>query len=212
MFGLLFANKQKLNTHFDAAWKKGDFYKASRIGQKLINKDNNDYRNLNNVAMVHFKLGFYEHALNYLLKANIIKETSIHWENIAQVQQALKNYKRAIKSYNKALEIEPRHMSTWYLLAQCYKEHNDLKSACCILTKLILVYPDNIKARINLGVYLLLQGKIEKGKVHFDRALSYQDNEEIKAHMMKKLYEYKSKPYIQDLAYYYKALISGNKA
>lgn len=206
MFELLLANKHKLNDLFKAALEKGDSNKALKIGRKLIKKDNNDYNNLNNVAMVHFRLGFYEHAINYLLKANIVQETACHWENIAQVQQAQKNYQRAIKSYNKALEIEPRKMSAWYLLAQCYKSNKDLKSACSVLTKLILVYPDNIEARIDLGLYLLLQGKVDKGKKHFEWVLSSQDKKNAMEFMLSKLYEYRYKPYIKELIFYYKEL------
>jgi len=130
MFEFILANKQKLNDLFNCASQKGDLDLALKLGRKLITKDNNDYKNLNNVAMVHFKLGFYEHALIYLLKANLIHETAYHWENIAQVQQALKNYQRAIKSYNQALKIEPKKMSTWYHLEQCYKEQQDAQLSC----------------------------------------------------------------------------------
>jgi len=209
MFEMLFASKQKLNILFEAAWEKGEFYKAVRIGRKLINKDNNDYKNLNNVAMLHFKLGFYEHALNYLLKANIIKETAFHWENIARVQQALKNFERAINSYSKALEIEPRRMSAWYHLSKCYKEQQDLKLACDVLTKLILVYPENSEARIDLGIYMLLQGKVEKAKVHFDNVLTSSNSEKIKASLLNRLYKYRTKPYTEELLSYYKALKIG---
>jgi len=206
MFGTLLANKQKLNHLFEAALNKGDFNKALKYGRKLINRDNNDYINLNNVAMAHFNQGFYEHALNYLLKANIIQETASHWENIAKVQQVQKNYKRAIMSYSKALEMEPRRMSAWFLLSQCHKANKDLQSACSVLTKLILVYPDNIEARIDLGLYLLLQGKINKGKKHLECVLNCQNKERAKSRMLNKLYEYRNKPYIKELSFYYKAV------
>jgi len=212
MFGSLFASKKQLNNQFEAAWKKGDLNKALKLGRKLINKDNNDYKNLNTVAMVHYELGYYEHALNYLLKANILCETTSHWQNLGKVQQALNNHERAIKSYNKALEITPNNLSTWFLLAQCYKELGDLKSACHILTKLILVYPENFEARIDLGLFLLLRGKVEKGKKHFERVLSCSNNEKVKLCMLKKLHEYRHKFYIQELASYYTKLSTKEKS
>jgi len=206
MFSLLFASKTKLYAHFLSAWKKGDFNTAVKLGQRLIFKDNNDYKNLNDVAMVYYKLGLYDHALNYLLKANIIKEKASHWENIARVQQALKNFKRAIKSYNKALELKPRKMSVWYNLSRCYKSQNDLKAACYVLTKLILVYPDNMEARIDLGLYLLLQGKVDKAKIHFDSVISTSNGESNKNQLLNKLIKYRTKPFIKDLLLYYQSL------
>lgn len=171
MFDFLFPSKEKLKSQFIDVWQQGDLLRAKNIGEKLVKKDPLDFENIHDLAMVHLQLGLNDSALNYLYKANELHENDIHWNNIGRAHQALKNYKKAKKSYEKSRKLNPDNPMPWYNLTVCYREQNKMQAAFEELNNLVKIHPNHLGTRSDLGLHLEQKGQIDAAIEQFEIAL-----------------------------------------
>jgi tetratricopeptide (TPR) repeat protein len=172
MFGSLFANKDKLKLLFIDAWQQGDLRQAAKLGEKLVAKAPDDFENVHDLGMVYFQAGVYDAALHCLTEANKIHEKSTHWNNIGRVYQAIKDFKQARKSYDKARELDSADPQPWYNLTVCFREEGNMQAAFDELKQIIKVHPQHLGSRSDLGLHLEQRGQIDEAIEQFEAALA----------------------------------------
>jgi tetratricopeptide (TPR) repeat protein len=95
---------------------------------------------------------------------------------LGKAHQFLGNSNQAIKSYSKAINLEPENVLLKYNLAVLYFENKDFKNTIELLNKIILRYPDNLKARAYLGAALQSTDNYLAAIEQYNYILNYEKN------------------------------------
>jgi len=69
-----------------------------------------------------------------------------------------KQYSRSLKSFEKALEKDPKYCDAWYLIGYCYQKTGELKKAIESCDKALEIEPKNASALIVKANTLFMQG------------------------------------------------------
>lgn len=93
--------------------------------------------------------------MNYFSKANELYD--------------VKNYKKAIKLYQKAIEIKEYEAESYYNAALCHIKLKDFEKAVLLLNKAVLLKQDS-RYFFNLGYSYALLKNNKKALIYFNRA------------------------------------------
>src|SRR5882724_6200760 len=88
------------------------------------------------------------------------------------IQFELEQFDDAVKTYEKLLEIVPRHATANFNLAICYEKLGRWQEATDSFQKSLQADPQRQEAQLGLGICLLHQEKPEPAIVCFDRVLA----------------------------------------
>ena len=91
--------------------------------------------------------------------------------NLALQNQKKKNFRKAIKIYNKILKINPKITLAYYNLGLIYEQYGDIKDAIGNYHKAIATEPHFFYSYNNLGILFQRQGQKEKAIENFKKVI-----------------------------------------
>ena len=101
-----------LKTQGNALFQAGDFAQASKLFTEAIALSPDDHVLYSNRSACHAKLGDYPSALNDAEKCVSLKsDWARGYQRLGLAQFYLKNYKEAVATYQKGIEIDPNNVS-----------------------------------------------------------------------------------------------------
>ena len=155
----VFKNKKAIETinkilifdkdNVDALFAKGLFYSC------LFDKENS------------FKC--YDSAFNKTAKYNVYFQK-------ARACMNLKEFKLALKCFNKVLEYDSENFETLNEIGLCYHYSQNHDKACQYFNNLLKIQPDNVEILINLGDCYLGLGDFDLAMEYVDKALNIDPN------------------------------------
>ena len=171
----------------------GKFEQAQKICLNAVKKfkHSDKFRELQTkityLSNQHYSL--LDLAMNQVLsfyQCDLLQEAQLACENLAYVfdknpkvnnllgaiYTRLHQYDEAIKSFNTAIEYDPRFSEAYYNLGNVFNEIQDFNAAINYYEKAIILDEGNVKAYNNLGSSLLSLGKVKEAIASFKRALS----------------------------------------
>ena len=169
---LEFSNKKVLNQAF-ILHSKGDFLKASKYYQYLINKGVKDPKVFSRYAILLKDLRKFKEAELMLLKAIELKP------DYAEAHFLLGNLLAYLGKFNEAeiamiktLKLKPDYVVAHYCLGRIFKDLGKFKEAEISIRKAIELKADFAEAHSNLGDILTKLGKLDFAILSYKNALS----------------------------------------
>ncbi len=132
----------------------------------------------NNIAMPYYILGLiakdekqFELSITQFKKALSIEPTRFtHYFNLASAYSGSGKHQKAIDTYIKAIELEPK-ASAYANLGSTYLKINELNNALIALEKAVDLDPLSAEAQNNLGIVLGKLGDYNKAEEHHRQAI-----------------------------------------
>jgi tetratricopeptide (TPR) repeat protein len=109
-----------------------------------------------------------------ILSTTLLRMHSSEGQNLAsqgQIHELRDEYKQAIQSYQKGLELNPTYSEYIMHIGRCYRKLNEYEKAEESLEKYLKVEPFNPKAHYELALVYHDMGKKEKAFEHLKKAL-----------------------------------------
>ncbi|MAZ80019.1 MAG: hypothetical protein CMD72_04665 [Gammaproteobacteria bacterium] len=157
-----------------------DYVQAIKCYKKIISIDNKNINIYNNLAILCDKINNHEEALNYINKAiNIDKSYEISYVNKGVIlfnKDNKKSYSKAKSSLLKALEINPKNLSTLFILGKFLYEVDEIDEAIKYLKKHNSMNKKNYQSYYFLGLSLMKKLEIKEAINSFNTALTINPN------------------------------------
>ncbi len=135
--------------------EKGKIKEAYEALSKANKIDPKDFKVLNNLGSILFKLGLFDDAITTFKKVLKIKNDNFSaYINLGAVYQKKNDFKNAELNYLKAIKINPNSSIVYNNLANTLKDLNRLEDAEINYKKAIEIDPDYKKALDNLNMLL----------------------------------------------------------
>ena len=136
----------------------GEINKAHQAIKNAVKIDPNDYKALNNLGIILFKLGLNEESILTFKKVLLINKDNLNsYINLGTVYQKMNNLKEAETNYLKAISINPNLPIIHNNLGNTLKDLNKIQEAETSYKKAIDLDSNYNKAKENLN--LLFQEK-----------------------------------------------------
>ena len=150
---------------------KNYFREAADIFELLLaNKD--DAELLQKLAFCYQKMGNYEKALRFYLKADLFDQNKIwNLKKIALCYRNLKKPAKALEYFQQAVILEPENLSLHVSIGQCQMELNLYEDALKSYYKVEYLSPGNKKIWRPIGWCSFLVGKIEQAEKYYNRLI-----------------------------------------
>jgi len=169
--------------------------KESENGSKVLNKmvgefENallikNDFQANRLIAIAYNSLNDNENRLKYLLLASESNpDTALGWVELGFYYRNLKDYDKALKYFEKAINIDPTNINALTLYAECLDFDGKKEEAIAAYKKAIEVNPEEKAIPFNLG--LLLYKEANREKIETEERTHYLKESEI---YFKKVYD-----------------------
>jgi tetratricopeptide (TPR) repeat protein len=130
-----------------------------------------------------------EEAKSLLLKAIQLDPTSLqgHFQ-LGSVYMKLKDYPRAIETFQKVGELDPKYPAAFFNLGYLYAIKKDYSKAEEMYDRVVKLAPSYLdEALFNLGMVQEKQGKKKQSIENLERALSVNPNNEMAKKLLVKL-------------------------
>lgn len=114
--------------------------------------------------------------------------------NIGFVYLTLRDYKPAIKAFERALQLNPQHLNTLNGLATTYALDNRVEDAILTFDKLTTLDPGNPQFFFNKGSVLQKAGRVEDAKPAYEEAIRLDPNDQRSLFNLATLYENLGQP------------------
>ena len=111
----------------------------------------------------------YDSAFNKTAKYNVYFQK-------ARACMNLKEFKLALKCFNKVLEYDSENFETLNEIGLCYHYSQNHDKACQYFNNLLKIQPDNVEILINLGDCYLGLGDFDLAMEYVDKALNIDPN------------------------------------
>ena len=146
-------------------------------GSSLLMKNPNDVKAINAMAMAYYKRGQYPLAKSLLLRAQKIEPGAyeVH-SNLGVVQLAMGDKNDALKSFKKAIELNPNDYVSASNAGSLYVLEQDFEKAAVVLDIAYSKGYRNVKVLSNFGIALTATGKYEKADKIYREALKENTN------------------------------------
>jgi len=167
MFSFLTVNRERAGE----ALNRGDYDSAVRQYRKLLKRSPNDHELLNDLGVALLESDRVEEALDCFLRANRLTENAIHHNNIGRAYLRLRDFPKAIASFEKAFNLDPDDPRPWFNLTVCYRLQKNHAKAREELKRFLLVYPSHPGARNDVALQFEAQGDKMVALSHLRRAL-----------------------------------------
>jgi tetratricopeptide (TPR) repeat protein len=130
------------------------------------------------IAYCYQKLGDYQKALEYYLKADLTDIRKL-WniKKISLCYKHLGDYGKALQYYLEAEKMEPEDLQVQANLAHTYFEMNDFESALKIYFKVEYLAPDNHKIQRPIGWCSFMLRKFDTAKKYYQKVIDNEPNE-----------------------------------
>ena len=172
-------NRDKLNASASKHVRKGNWDKAIRDYQKIVDDDASDVRTMLKIADLRVKLGEFDEALN-------------GYQQVAYIYAQDDIYDKAVAVYKQALRIAPENPRLHRDLGEAYYRHGRLKDAIRafhqaqkhfraendgisqrdVLERMVAIDPDDV------GLHVQLAERYEKDGMRAEALTLFQDSSE----------------------------------
>lgn len=196
--------KENLNLALNLQ-NNGKFQEAEKIYNNLLEKYPDNYDILNLLGVLSFQTKKYTEAIKYITKAIEIKPAAVSYNNLGHSLTAIKDLDKAICAYQKALELNPDSIETYFSLIRIFQEKKETDKAIFYYQQIIKINPDNAEAYNNLGL-------IFRGENNFNDAINcYKKALEINPTYLKAIFNLANvlraaNNFDEAIKYYYKAM------
>lgn len=172
-------NKAKISSQAQKFVAKGQWDKALRELQKLVDDDPSDVRTLLKIGDVHSKKGDRENATRvYKQVAETYSEQGFFLKAVAVYKQILKHDPthlevtlRLAELYEQ-LGLSSEAMAQYQIAARIHDEQGDAKASLEILRRMVELDSDNVASRIKLAESFSRDGQVEDAAQEFEKAAS----------------------------------------
>ncbi|MEI6677714.1 MAG: tetratricopeptide repeat protein [Mariniphaga sp.] len=139
----------------------------------LLLQGADDAEMLQKLAFCYQKMGDYEKALHFYLKADLFDQNK-RWilKKIALCYRNLKKPAKALEYFKQAEILEPDNLSLHVSIGQCQMEMNLYDEALKSYYKVEYLSPGNKKIWRPIGWCSFLTGKVEQADKYFERLIS----------------------------------------
>jgi Flp pilus assembly protein TadD len=146
-------------------------------GSSILMKNPNDVKAINAVAMAYYKRSQYPLAKSLLLRAQKLEVGyyEVH-SNLGVVQLAMGDKNEALKSFKKAIELNPNDYVSASNAGSLYVLEQDFEKAVVVLDIAYSKGYRNAKVLSNFGIALTATGKYEKADKIYREALKENSN------------------------------------
>jgi DNA-directed RNA polymerase subunit alpha len=162
----------------DSALKAGMFSKGFKLYAKLAEKTSCAAFDLATLACLR-GMGETKQADDLLASfaGKYVKEVEYHYQ-VGLRHDLRSDYDAAIASYEKALAIDPSHVSSMFRLGYIADLRGDEDEAIKFYERCLTVRPAHVNALINLGVLYEDSGRYDDAVSCFERVLQWNPNHE----------------------------------
>ncbi len=134
-----------------------DYRGAFKTFERLLRLDASRTKARRELVNVALAIRRFPHARahleEYLLKANPNDPELL--ELLGKCQESMLDFDKAVASYEQAIELDPKQVSTYGLLADLLrKEREQDEEADSVMRKLVGLNPDSVEAHLAFGRYL----------------------------------------------------------
>ena len=155
---------------------KNYFSEAADIFELLL-RSKDDAEMLQKLAFCYQKMGNYEKALKFYLKADLFDQNKIwNLKKIALCYRNLKKPAKALEYYQQAEILEPESLSLHVSIGQCQMALHLYEDALKSYYKVEYLSPGNKKIWRPIGWCSFLVGKIELAEKYYDRLIADEPN------------------------------------
>mgnify|MGYP006077421999 CR=1 FL=1 len=170
-------SEASIYTQLNLQVKNQDDEGILKEGSAILMKNPNDIKAINAMAMAYYKRGQYPLAKSLLLRALKIESGAyeVH-SNLGVVQLATGDKYDALKSFKKAIELNPNDYVSASNAGSLYVLEQDFEKAVVVLDIAYSKGYRNAKVLSNFGVALTATGKYEKADKIYREALKENSN------------------------------------
>lgn len=148
-----------------------------REGSSILMRNQNDIKAINAMSMAYYKRGQYPLAKSLLLRAQKIETGAYEiYSNLGIVQLAMGDKNEALKSFKKAIELNPNDFVSASNAGSLYVVEQDFEKAAVVLEIAYSKGYRNAKVLSNFAVALTATGKYEKADKIYREALRENSN------------------------------------
>lgn len=172
-------NKTKIINSAQKYIQKGNFDKAIRELQRLIEEDPRDVRTLLKIGDIYSKKGDRAEATAvYSQVAEFYGEQGFFLKAVAVYKQILKYDPKNLEVTTKLAELYEHlgllqeAMVQYQTVANFHEEAGRQEEALIVLGKMVDLDPDNVGSRVRLAEAYSRDGKADRAIEHFDKAAS----------------------------------------
>ena len=120
--------------------------------------------------------GLFTPALKYFKESLNIKESEKTFQSIANCQFSLMEYKKAIETYQKLIEIDDKNPHVYYKIAYSYAQLNQYEKAIEYYKQVLELLPNSEKTHNSLGLSYMAKNEIEEAFSYYKKALELKED------------------------------------
>ena len=153
-------------------FKKEYFKEASEAFQILDSKDGNNVEVIQKIAYCQQQLQNYNHALNYYLKADILKPEQV-WttKKVALMYKLLKNPEKALEYYHIAERLKPEDLHTQASIGHCLLDLKQYAEALKYYFKVEYLDQSNTKVWRPIAWCSFVSGNFDQAEKYYQKIL-----------------------------------------
>lgn len=187
---LISANKEDTDSYLNLAYcyqRINDFNNAINIYETAISINPHIEQLYLNLGSMLRKLKLFKKSEEVLLKAKKLNSHKV-FTTLSSLYIDTKQFKRAIKFANMAININPNDILAINNLACIYINLNDYKMGSIFLDKALGLAPEDSLTHLNLGAMHKNLNNLNKAKFHFQQSIVTNPNQ-YEAYLYKSLIE-----------------------
>ena len=178
--------------YWDNYYRLGLFYlrtgsldKAEKYLQKAVELSPLNYRLYRDLGTAYFLMERFQKAISAYSRSIDIEPNSASYSNLGVLYSDQKDYRKASKNFEKALELNNRQYVLWGNLAVCYSHLSDerhkskltFEKAIQLAEQKLKVNPNDARVMTSLADYYIRVGQSEKSGSLIRRALILSPND-----------------------------------
>jgi len=172
-------DKQKVSAAAQKYIEKGNFDRAIRELQRLVDDDPSDDRTLLKIGNVQHRKGDLEAAAKtYWQVAQLYKENGAHqkaiavFKQLAQIQPDRADVNEAVGALLHAQGLTHNALAEYRDVFERYKAANDLEGCRRALEAMVRIDPENVGLRVKYAEHMANIGKVDAAIKQFSMALA----------------------------------------
>lgn len=167
-----------------------DYKAATEQMNFVVQKVPQNYQALAQLGVYYSMLGEQEKAVDYLNQALSIKATDSIYFNLAVVRQKQEKFEDAIKFYELAVRLNPKHGRAWSNMTALLGEMNRYKEAIKLCRRALENLPGDRALNLGLAALLILDGRKSEAIEQLNHILEIDPNQTEARTMLNKLSGY----------------------
>lgn len=176
-FHRMFPKTDSIRRLAEYFFSKSYFTEAQDAFERLSEQTAGDPELMQKIAYCLQKQNYYDRALSYYLKADLIHPDN-KWtlRKIAYCYRQLKNPSKALEYYMHAGNIDPDHLQTQVSIGACLIDTEQFEEALKYYFKVEYLEPSNTKVWRPIGWCSFIAGKFDQAEKYYQKLLVTEKN------------------------------------